>query len=123
MEPSPSEGRWLMKAAVPGAGLLAAFLSCTAGCSTRLDKVQNHPARQTQSILEDRLGAAAAAGPFFCQRDRICGSDVLPLFYRGRGLRPAWIADDLDLSDAASLLLALRRGEEDGLNPRIYHLA
>jgi len=69
------------------------------------------------------VGADAAAGPIFCQRDRICGSDVLPLFYRGRGFRPAWISDDLDLSDAASLLLALRRVEDDGLDPESYHLA
>jgi len=64
-----------------------------------------------------------ATGPIFCQRDRICGSDVLPLFYRGRGFRPAWIEDDLRLSDAASLIFALRQVDEEGLNPESYHLA
>jgi len=112
-----------MKAAAPSAFLLAACISFTAGCGGGPEKVHNYPVSETRSILESRMRAEAAAGPIFCQRDRICGSDVLPLFYRGRGLRPAWIADNLDLSDAASLLLALRRVEEDGLNPDSYHLA
>jgi murein L,D-transpeptidase YcbB/YkuD len=112
-----------MKAAAPSAFLLAACIYFAAGCGGGPATVHNHPATETQAILESRMPAEAAAGPIFCQRDRICGSDVLPLFYRGRGLRPAWIADNLDLSDAASLLLALRRVEEDGLNPESYHLA
>lgn len=112
-----------MKTAFRCAGLLIALLSLVVWCGADSDKIQYHPARQTQSILEERVGADAAAGPIFCQRDRICGSEVLPLFYRGRGLRPAWIKDDLDLSDSASLLLALRRVEEDGLNPENYHLS
>ena len=110
-------------AAGPSACLLVACLTFTAGCAAGRDEAQSHPASQTRSILEKRTGAAATAGPIFCQRDRICGSDILPLFYGGRGLRPAWIADDLDLADAASLLLALRRVEEDGLSPENYHLA
>ena len=110
-------------AAGPSACLLVACLTFAAGCAAGRDEAQSHPASQTRSILEKRTGAAATAGPIFCQRDRICGSDILPLFYRGRGLRPAWIADDLDLADAASLLLALRRVEEDGLSPENYHLA
>jgi len=123
MGPGPLEKQLQMKVAFHGAVLLVACLSLAAGVGGGPDETQNQPARQTQSILEDRVGPEAAAGPIFCQRDRICGSDVLPLFYRGRGLRPAWITDDLNLSDAASLLLALRRVEEDGLDPESYHLA
>jgi len=111
-----------MKAAFLCAVLLVACLSFAAGVSGGPDETQNQPARQTQSILEDRVGVDAT-GSIFCQRDRICGSDVLPLFYRGRGFRPAWIEDDLGLSDAASLIFALRQVDEDGLNPENYHLA
>lgn len=123
MGPGPSEKDLLMKAALAWTVLVGACLSFAGGASSGLDKTQNRLALQTQSILEDRVGTDAAAGPIFCQKDRICGSDVLPFFYRGRGLRPAWITDDLDLSDAASLLLAIRRVEEDGLDPENYHLA
>jgi len=123
MGPGPDERLRFMKAAAPSAFLLAACIYFAAGCGGGPATVHNHPAAETQAILESRMPAEAAAGPIFCQRDRICGSDVLPLFYRGHGLRPAWIADNLDLSDAASLLLALRRVEEDGLNPESYHLA
>jgi len=119
----PRERTMYVTATLPCAVLLVACMPFAADGSAGLDETQNQPTRQTQSILEDRVGADAAAGPIFCQRDRICGSDVLPLFYRGRGFRPAWISDDLDLSDAASLLLALRRVEDDGLDPESYHLA
>jgi murein L,D-transpeptidase YcbB/YkuD len=113
----------LKKAAWPRFCFLAASLILAAGCGAGPEKIPFHPARQVQSILEDRVGAEAGAGPIFCRRDRICGSEVLPIFYRSRDLRPAWIADDLDLSSAASFIAALRRVEEDGLNPWNYHLA
>jgi L,D-transpeptidase YcbB len=123
MGPGPCEKDRLMKTALRWAVLVGACCTFAGGAGAGLEKTQNRPALQTQSILEDRVGADTAAGPIYCQKDRICGSDVLPFFYRGRGLRPAWITDDLELTDAASLLLALRRVEEDGLEPESYHLA
>jgi murein L,D-transpeptidase YcbB/YkuD len=105
------------------AGMLLALLASAFWSGGGSSPLKDSPAQHVRSILEERVGAEAASGPIFCQRDRICGSDVLPPFYRGRGLRPAWIRDDLDLSDAASLLLALRRVEDDGLNPENYHLS
>src|SRR4030043_1864998 len=117
MGPGPLEKQLQMKVAFHGAVLLVACLSLAAGVGGGPDETQNQPARQTQSILEDRVGPEAAAGPIFCQRDRICGSDVLPLFYRGRGLRPAWIADNLDISYAVFCLIDNMRGAEGGLIP------
>jgi murein L,D-transpeptidase YcbB/YkuD len=71
----------------------------------------------------ERIGPAGSEAPVFCRRDRICGSDVLPGFYRARGFRPAWIDDGLALGNARALLAALRLVAEDGLEPENYHLA
>ncbi len=81
------------------------------------------PVEATRATLETRVGPAGAAGPVFCRADRICGSDVLPMFYRARDYRPAWIDNGLSLSEAESFLAALRLVSEDGLDPRNYHLA
>ena len=75
------------------------------------------------AVLQARVGPPGTKGPIFCRRDRICGSDVLPDFYRARGYRPAWIDDDLELADAFSFVRALRLVAEDGLNPENYHLS
>jgi murein L,D-transpeptidase YcbB/YkuD len=71
----------------------------------------------------ERIGPAGTIGPTYCQRDRICGSDVLPDFYRARDFRPAWTDNGLVLADAVSFLGALRLVAEDGLDPENYHLA
>lgn len=90
-------------------------LSC-AGQSPR-------PVEAARGILEARVGGPGSAGPVFCRSDKLCGSDVLPEFYRARGFRPAWIDSRLTLEAAESLLPALRAVAEDGLNPENYHLA
>jgi len=112
-----------MKVPLARTGILLVLLPSAFWCDSGSSHSGYGPAQEVQSILEERVGAGAAGGRIFCRRDRICGSDVLPLFYRGRTLSPAWIRDDLDLSDAASLLRALRGVEDDGLNPENYHLS
>jgi murein L,D-transpeptidase YcbB/YkuD len=81
------------------------------------------PVESVRAVLETRVGPAGTEGPVYCRRDRICGSDVLPDFYRARGFRPAWIDDGLVLADATSFLDALRLVSGDGLDPENYHLA
>ncbi len=81
------------------------------------------PVDATRGVLETRIGPAGAGGPVYCRYDQICGSDVLPSFYRARDFRPAWIDDGLTLSDAASFAAALRLVREDGLDPGNYHQA
>jgi murein L,D-transpeptidase YcbB/YkuD len=71
----------------------------------------------------ERIGPAGTQGPTYCQRDRICGSDVLPEFYRARDFRPAWTDNGLVLADAVAFLDALRLVADDGLDPENYHLA
>jgi murein L,D-transpeptidase YcbB/YkuD len=81
------------------------------------------PSQLARAALETRIGAAGTDGPVYCRRDRVCGSDVLPGFYRARAFRPAWIDDGLALADARAFLAALRLVAEDGLEPENYHLA
>ncbi len=81
------------------------------------------PVESARGVLEERIGPAGTQGPTYCQRDRICGSDVLPDFYRARDFRPAWTDNGRVLADASAFLDALRLVAEDGLDPENYHLA
>lgn len=81
------------------------------------------PVPAVAAILAERLGAQGENGPVYCRRDRVCGSEVLPAFYRARDGKPAWIDDALALTDAAAFLDALRLVAGDGLEPANYHLA
>jgi murein L,D-transpeptidase YcbB/YkuD len=81
------------------------------------------PVPAVAAILAERLGAPGGNGPVYCRRDRVCGSEVLPAFYRARDGRPAWIDEALALTDAAAFLDALRLVAGDGLEPANYHLA
>jgi L,D-transpeptidase YcbB len=100
-----------------------AALVCVMTLSVSCGKPRVKPADAARSALETRVGPAGADGPVYCRRDKLCGSDVLPEFYRARDFRPAWIDDALSLSDAAAFLEALRLVSGDGLDPENYHLA
>jgi len=81
------------------------------------------PVESARGVLLERIGPAGTVGPTYCQRDRICGSDVLPEFYRARDFRPAWTDNGLVLADAVAFLDALRLVADDGLDPENYHMA
>ncbi len=81
------------------------------------------PAEMARAALIERVGGPGSEGPVFCRRDMLCGSEVLPGFYRARDFRPAWIDGGLALGDARAYLAALRLVAEDGLDPANYHLA
>ncbi len=106
--------------AIAALGVLSAALFAPS-CAGPPDRPK--PAEATRSSLMSRIGPAGAGGPIFCRKDRVCGSDVLPGFYRARDFRPAWIDDGLALAAAESLVGALRLVSGDGLNPGNYHLA
>jgi len=103
----------------------AAFLAAAVifGASACARPPAAAPTESVRSFLKERVGPARSQGPVYCRRDRVCGSDVLPDFYRDRDFRPAWIDDGLALADARALLPALRRVAADGLDPENYHLA
>jgi L,D-transpeptidase YcbB len=107
----------------PAAGILSCVLLCAAALVPACRHPRASPVEATRRVLETRVGPAGADGPVYCRYDQICGSDVLPSFYRARNFRPAWIDDGLSLSDASSFLAALRLVREDGLDPANYHLA
>jgi murein L,D-transpeptidase YcbB/YkuD len=98
-------------------GAAVFFSSCTKPAAPPAKPVES-----ARSILFERVGFLGTQEPIICRRDRICGSDVLPGFYRARNYRPAWIDDDLKLRGAAAFLSALHGVTEDGLNPQNYHL-
>ena len=81
------------------------------------------PIDAARIVLKARVGPVKSRGPVLCRSDQICGSDVLPSFYRARDFRPAWIDGGISLSDASTFLAALRLISEDGLDPGNYHLA
>jgi murein L,D-transpeptidase YcbB/YkuD len=113
-----------MKAMKLGAGLpfLIFFYALTLIPSCRTPPPPP-PVESARGVLKERIGPAGTQGPTYCQRDRICGSDVLPDFYRARDFRPAWTDNGLVLADAVAFLDALRLVAEDGLDPENYHLA
>ena len=80
------------------------------------------PVEATRGVLRARVGETGTDGPVYCRDVRLCGSDVLPAFYRARDFRPAWIDDGLTLTGATSFLAALSLVSEDGLDPKNYHL-
>lgn len=106
-----------MKAGFP---VLAGF--CAVVLATSCGTPPPRPVESARAVLETRVGPAGTEGPVYCRRDRICGSDVLPDFYRARDFRPAWVDDGLVLADAAAFLDALRLVADDGLDPENYHL-
>jgi len=76
------------------------------------------PVEATRGVLRARVGETGTDGPVYCRDVRLCGSDVLPAFYRARDFRPAWIDDGLTLTGATSFLAALSLVSEDGLDPK-----
>ncbi len=109
---------------VAGAGILsAAFICALAFFSSCGNMPPVPPVESARDVLEAKIGPAGTTGPVYCQRDRICGSNVLPDFYRARDFRPAWTDAGLVLADAAAFIDALRLVVEDGLDPENYHLA
>jgi murein L,D-transpeptidase YcbB/YkuD len=102
------------------AAVVAAAIAAAAACHKPPTVLPTETAR---AALVERVGPAGGDGPVYCRRDRICGSDVLPGFYRARGFRPAWIDDGLGLREARVYLAALRLVAQDGLDPANYHLA
>ena len=107
----------------PAAGISLCVLLCAAALVPACGPLPTPPVEATRGVLETRVGPVGTEGPVYCRYDQICGSDVVPAFYRARDFLPAWIDDRLTLSDATSFLAALRLVSEDGLDPGNYHLA
>ena len=64
--------------------ILLAVLAAASACG----RPALTPTESAGSAVQERVGAAADGGPVYCRRDRVCGSDVLPAFYKGPGVPP-----------------------------------
>ncbi len=102
---------------------ILAVLALVAGAAACGRPAAVAPSDLARAALKERIGPEGTEGPVFCRRDQVCGSDVLPGFYRTRDFRPAWIDDRLALGDGRAFLAALRLVAGDGLDPANYHLA
>ena len=100
-----------------------AVIAGASACARPPAAAPTAPTASVGTLLKERIGAAGSTGPVYCRRDRVCGSEVLPDFYRNRDFLPAWIDDGLALANARALPAALRRVASDGLEPDNYHLA
>jgi murein L,D-transpeptidase YcbB/YkuD len=106
----------------PEAAVLLLISLCAAILFSSCGILPISPVEATRGVLRARVGETGTDGPVYCRDVRLCGSDVLPAFYRARDFRPAWIDDGLTLTGATSFLAALSLVSEDGLDPKNYHL-
>lgn len=114
----------LARKPLPRAVSLLPFLAAIllASCRAPSPAPPVSPVEATRDALIARVGSPGSDAPVYCRSERLCGSEVLPPFYRARDFRPAWIDEDLALAKAASYLEALRLVADEGLDPRNYHL-
>jgi murein L,D-transpeptidase YcbB/YkuD len=108
---------------LPMRSAIAALLAALAVASACRRPPAVSPTELARTALRERVGPEGTDGPAYCRRDMLCGSGVLPGFYRSREFRPAWIDDGLALGDARAFIAALRLVVEDGLDPANYHQA
>lgn len=73
--------------------------------------------------LQSRITLSTGQGEVVCRLELLCSSDVLPRFYSDRGFQAAWSNEAGPLSQAQSLVNAIRGADRDGLRPRDYHLS
>ncbi|HSM00810.1 MAG TPA: peptidoglycan-binding protein, partial [Candidatus Limnocylindria bacterium] len=103
---------------IPGILILLGFLSCTP---------VEHPVEQPHfetvgSRLRAKIESDRGLSQFSCRQEILCGSSVIPVFYRRRGFVPAWSKEDGPLPQADSLIATIRESKREGLNPHDYHL-
>ncbi len=103
---------------IPGILPLLGFLACTPAQlpveKSLSGRVGNH--------LRMKIESGSGISQFSCRQEILCGSSVIPTFYRQRGFAPAWSGEDGRVSQADSLIAAIRESAREGLNPYDYHL-
>jgi murein L,D-transpeptidase YcbB/YkuD len=81
------------------------------------------PERWIVTELERRIADRQEDQNFGCRSEMLCGISELPVFYRRRNYRPAWIRADGYLPIIDQLNGAIRRASRVGLDPSSYHLS
>ena len=82
------------------------------------------PVRErVRALIVERIQGAAASSEVLCRNEFLCGSTLVPRFYRTRKFNPAWI-DEAGISiQATALLEMIRAAHLEGLTADEYHLA
>ena len=73
--------------------------------------------------LRKRIAISPEPLKIVCRAELLCGSAVLPRFYKHRAFQPAWITDHGPQPQATILINAIHEANREGLRPQDYHLA
>lgn len=104
---------------VPCIVLVLGLLACTSA----EHPVDRSLAERTGNYLRTKIDAGRETERFTCRQEILCGSSIIPAFYRRRGYAPAWIGADATFLPADPLVAVIRDAEREGLSPEDYHLA
>jgi len=77
---------------------------------------------QVRDRLQQQVEAEIHEQGYTCQGEIICGLQVIPMFYQQRQYTPVWFGMDGLHPTAKALVEAIRRSDQDGLDPSDYHL-
>jgi len=72
--------------------------------------------------LRQRIVHKGGQSAEYCRQERVCGLQVIPLFYEQRHYRPAWVQSEGSVKLLQSLVGAIRDAYNDGLREEDYHL-
>ena len=73
--------------------------------------------------LRKRIAISPEPLKIVCRAELLCGSAVLPRFYKHRAFQPAWITEHGPQPQATILINAIHEANREGLRPQDYHLA
>jgi len=73
--------------------------------------------------LRKRIAISAEPLKIVCRAELLCGSAVLPRFYKHRAFQPAWMTEHGPQPQATILINAIHEANREGLRPQDYHLA
>ena len=75
-----------------------------------------------QEMIKLRIVSMEKAGRVVCSGEFLCGSAVLPEFYKQRDYQAAWTVNGTPHKDTDSLLRNIRAAWKDGFTPEAFHL-
>lgn len=73
--------------------------------------------------LRKRIAISAEPLKIVCRAELLCGSAVLPCFYKHRAFQPAWITEHGPQPQTTILINAIHGANREGLRPQDHHLA
>jgi len=92
----------VMNSRIPGILILLGFLSCT----PVEHPVERPYSESVGSQLRAKIESDRGLAQFSCRQEILCGSSVIPVFYKRRGFSPAWSKEDGPLPQAAPYFYA-----------------